>query len=361
MSIMAVFLAGLVKLWWNNRLMKKQTILDEEKRARVEEMRRTGLPLKRTNEIPFGVRALQRGVEVDGIWISRPVSPNETTTTKVTPSITVINLDPDKVVEYSSDPKPVPVSAAGTEQAQKNTSGSEGASIADGSRRVVSQPASEPRTNGYRTASVLNEDTLRRLEGQPFIRPAYDTYVPMATPRNPRQPSQRSSISSSGESMDSPPHSARSVSGRSYTSSRSSRLYMARNAHEARTGYSAMYRQGDEHRDPFGGATSGWAHATNGGSAIPSSDPRVQPHMFMPEPTFGPGDLHYNNRKARRVNGGFEVLPAGTFGVLHEFEGTTGGSDADIDDNLDPSIRPMRSSNRLKKKSNGQLREDNQA
>jgi len=85
MSIMAVFLAGLVKLWWNNRLMKKQTILDEEKRARVEEMRRTGLPLKRTNEIPFGVRALQRGVEVDGIWISRPVSPNETTTTKVTP------------------------------------------------------------------------------------------------------------------------------------------------------------------------------------------------------------------------------------------------------------------------------------
>jgi len=77
----------------------------------------------------------------------------------------------------------------------------------------------------------------------------------------------------------------------------------------------------------------------------------------MPEPTFGPGDLHYN-RKARRVNGGFEVLPAGTFGVLHEYQ-ATGGSDADIDDNLDQRIRPMRSSNKLRKKSNGQLQEEN--
>ena len=63
---MAVFLAGLVKLWWITRLLKKQEVLDEEKKARVEEMRRTGLPPKRANDIPFGIRAIQSGVEVPG-------------------------------------------------------------------------------------------------------------------------------------------------------------------------------------------------------------------------------------------------------------------------------------------------------
>ncbi|KAK0656085.1 hypothetical protein B0T16DRAFT_293153, partial [Cercophora newfieldiana] len=222
MAIVAVFFAGLVKLWWNNRLMKKQIVLDEEKRARVEEMRRTGLPLKRTNDIPFGVRALQRGVAVDGIWISRPVSPNDTTTTKVTPSIAVINLDPDKVVEYSSDPKPVPVSTASNEHAQKHSPRFEDVDSFTGP--AVPQFAPEPRRQDYQMNTVLNEDTLSRLEGQPFLKPAYETYAPTAVPRNPQRPSRGSSLSSSGESMDSPPHSTRTASGRSYTSSRSSRL-----------------------------------------------------------------------------------------------------------------------------------------
>ncbi|KAK0633398.1 hypothetical protein B0T14DRAFT_417389 [Immersiella caudata] len=322
MAILAVFFAGLIKLWWNTRLMKKQAVLDEEKKARVEEMRRTGLPLKRTNEIPFGVRALQRGVEVDGIWVSRPVSPNGTATTRKS------NVRPEDTIST------------------------------DGGQTPLSHFAPRPRRARHQTDTVLNEDTLRRLEGQPFPR-TYDTYTPTSAPKNPRYPSHTSSLSSSGESMDSPPHSIRSVSGRSYTSSRSSRLYMARNVQEARIGYSSMYRQGDEPRDSFGGPIPVRAQVVNGYSTVPQGDVRGSPNdMTMPEPTFGPGDLHYN-RKARRVNGGFEVLPAGTFGVLHEYQGPT-GSDADIDDNLDHSIRPTRSSNKLRKKSNGHLKEDSQ-
>jgi hypothetical protein len=360
MAILAVFFAGLVKLWWNTRLMKKQAVLDEEKKARVEEMRRTGLPLKRTNEIPFGVRALQRGVEVDGIWVSRPVSPNGTTTTRVAPSVTVIDLDPDKVVEYSPDPRPVPTSAIAAEHTQKGNMRLEDTNSTDGSRPPLSHFAPQPRRPGHQLDTVLNEDTLRQLEGQPFLRPTYDVYAPNSAPKHPRNLSHTGSISSSGESMDSPPHSSRSVSGRSYTSSRSSRLYMARNVQEARIGYSSVYRQGDEQRDSFGGTMPARAQVVNGYSAIPQGDGRGYPNgMAVPEPTFGPGDLHYN-RKARRVNGGFEVLPAGTFGVLHEYQGPTGGSDADIDDNSDQIIRPMRSSNKLRKKSNGHLHEDSQ-
>jgi hypothetical protein len=36
--------------------------------------------------------------------------------------------------------------------------------------------------------------------------------------------------------------------------------------------------------------------------------------VSVPEPTFGPGDLRYN-RRSRKINPGFEVLPAWTFGA----------------------------------------------
>lgn len=351
--------------------MKRQAIFDEEKRARMEEMRRTGIPIKRANEIPFGVRALQRGVEVDGIWISRSDSPHETTA-RATPLVAVIDLDPDKIVEYSADLGPVPVSTSESEQPpQKHcppigtkSQRLEDVESTDGGRQAappVSPSPLQPRRQGYHAASVLNEDTLRRLEGQSFLKPSYDTYVPAPSPRNPRRPSQRSSVSSSGESMDSQPRSMRSASGRSYTSSRSSRLYMARNVHESRFGYGAGAHgwQGDENRDPFG-----TPHVVPTPARTPSGFSYNDPHSMQQqerlahEPTFGLGDLHLN-RTTRRVNGGFEVLPAGTFGVLHEYEGNAGGSDADVDDNLaGRSVRATKSSNKLRKKSNGQLQDD---
>lgn len=58
--------------------MAKQEILDEEKRARTNEMQKTGLQMCSGVDIPFGVRAIQCGVEVDGIWISRPNTSNST-------------------------------------------------------------------------------------------------------------------------------------------------------------------------------------------------------------------------------------------------------------------------------------------
>jgi len=77
-SIGSVFAAGLVKLWWTNRTVRRQEIIDEEKRQHMAEIERTGLPSKRDTTIPFGVRAIQRGLEVDGIWISRPGTPTLT-------------------------------------------------------------------------------------------------------------------------------------------------------------------------------------------------------------------------------------------------------------------------------------------
>ncbi|KAK0733404.1 hypothetical protein B0T26DRAFT_633513 [Lasiosphaeria miniovina] len=290
MAMVVVFCAGLVKLWWSNRLLRKQEILEEEKRARLQEMRKSGIPHKRTNDIPFGIRAIQSGVEVDGIWISRPPSLNETATPKTGYSTT---LQPQV---------PVP---------------------------PVSQFATQPKRRPNREASVLSEDTLKKLEHQAHPKPAYETYIPTSAPRNPRQPSQRSSVSSSGESTESQPRSARSASGRSYTSSRSSRLYMARNLRENRLGYSGVPQgwQEKDLRDPF----DTLARTPSGFSALSQSDTlssvlQSREPPSVPEPIFGPGDLHLN-KSTRKVNDGFEVISAGTFGIPPEFSGSVGATD----------------------------------
>jgi len=372
MGIVAVFFAGLVKLWWNTRLMKKQEILDEEKKARLEEMRKTGIPLNRPNEIPFGVRAIQSGVEVDGIWISRPVSPNEAPRAKTAPSVTVIDLDPDKAVEYSGDSKRGSHMTASSENAPQQHSLPNGsiserlnnAESFDENKQTtapISQFVSQPRRHVRRSRGVLNEDTLRRLECQVPRVSTHNTYTPTSAPRNGRQPSQRSSISSSGESMDSQTRSNRSISGRSYSSSRSSKLYMARNVNENRGGYNPdamIHAWQEEQRDPFVTPKEGTpARTPSGFSALSSGEYRASPtRLLIPEPTFGPGDLHVN-RATRKVNNGFEVLPAGTFGVLHEFEGNVAVNGLDCG-NLDQEGRPNRSLNKLRKKSNGQLQGD---
>ncbi|KAJ4016773.1 hypothetical protein NW752_003904 [Fusarium irregulare] len=85
--IVLVFIAGLIKLWWSNRSMRRHEIIDEEKRARLSLMSYCGIANMRTPEIPFGIRALQSGIEVEGIWISRPNSPESC---QITPSATFV-------------------------------------------------------------------------------------------------------------------------------------------------------------------------------------------------------------------------------------------------------------------------------
>lgn len=352
MAIVAVFCAGLGKLWWNNRLMKKQEALDEEKRARVEEIRKTGLPMKRGNQVPFGVRAIQSGVEVDGIWISRPASLNELGEKHA--SSTTLGRDSDsqnKRRDYSEDEKSVVVTTAhldrsGPKQSPSTASIFQKLTDTDSTESThsaappVSQFAySRPKRQSSRpTASgTLNEDTLRRLEGHsPSKQTPYGTYVPTSPPCRPNP---RSSASSSADSVDSQPRSAGGASGRSYaSSSHSSRLYMmsARGAAPATnttpTTAAAAAATGPGGRsghetaasDPF--ATPRTARTPSGLSAFsmasetassarvlslsssspsqvgqqqPQQQQQQQREMAVPEPTFGPGDLHYN-RGARR-------------------------------------------------------------
>ncbi|EHK16782.1 uncharacterized protein TRIVIDRAFT_41337, partial [Trichoderma virens Gv29-8] len=74
--IVLVFAFGLVRLWWTNRKIARLELIDEERRVRLAEMRYCGINARGINDIPFGVRAIQKGIQVEGIWISRPNTPD---------------------------------------------------------------------------------------------------------------------------------------------------------------------------------------------------------------------------------------------------------------------------------------------
>lgn len=73
--------------------MQKLELIDAEKRARRSDVQRCGVNSLLVNEIPFGVRALQRGVEVEGIWISNSNTPE---LSQVASSTTLIGEDSAK-------------------------------------------------------------------------------------------------------------------------------------------------------------------------------------------------------------------------------------------------------------------------
>ncbi|PHH61071.1 hypothetical protein CDD82_2188 [Ophiocordyceps australis] len=75
--IVLVFAVGVLKLWWCNRQLRKHEVIEEERRARLAEMRCCGISAIGPNDIPFGVRALESGVEVEGIWISQSNTPTD--------------------------------------------------------------------------------------------------------------------------------------------------------------------------------------------------------------------------------------------------------------------------------------------
>ncbi|KAI9711624.1 MAG: hypothetical protein M1812_007147 [Candelaria pacifica] len=75
-AIVVTILAGCGKLWWSHWQLRKYTAVDAAKRAQPEEMRQAPKPSRaRGNDIPFGVRAIESGIEVDGVWISRTNTP----------------------------------------------------------------------------------------------------------------------------------------------------------------------------------------------------------------------------------------------------------------------------------------------
>lgn len=91
--IFIVMIAGVIRLQYLTWKSKKIILEDEEKKARISEVRNTGLRVRRDKDIPFGVRAIESGIEVDGIWISRPTTPATQNEKLFTSSMTTLTTE----------------------------------------------------------------------------------------------------------------------------------------------------------------------------------------------------------------------------------------------------------------------------
>ncbi|KAF3000222.1 hypothetical protein E8E13_007327 [Curvularia kusanoi] len=77
--VVTIFL-GLLKLWYDRSKIRKYSKVNKGKEAATPEMLEAQ-PVQRVqaeemkDDIPFGVRAIESGIEVDGVWISRSNTP----------------------------------------------------------------------------------------------------------------------------------------------------------------------------------------------------------------------------------------------------------------------------------------------
>ncbi|KAL5118325.1 hypothetical protein ACEQ8H_003835 [Pleosporales sp. CAS-2024a] len=78
-GIVVTIAIGLLKLWYDTRKLKKYTKVDKGKQAATPEMLEaqpvTAGSVESKKNAPFGIRAIQSGIEIDGVWISRSNTP----------------------------------------------------------------------------------------------------------------------------------------------------------------------------------------------------------------------------------------------------------------------------------------------
>ncbi|KAI1137016.1 hypothetical protein F5Y05DRAFT_94321 [Hypoxylon sp. FL0543] len=329
-AMVVVFCIGLLKLWWLSRFLKKHTVLDLEKRARQLEMQKSGLPAGKRVDIPFGVRAIQSGVEVDGIWISRPGTPIEVD--RVSPSIAssltletgsrskgkekelathattmVIEVEPTP----DQSPQPSPTLSASGRHVPPAADRSRAKSYPSGA-----QPTYQPKGPSHRRTDITAEspdvDTLDRHGRAKARHRQVETYVPTnsfsSTESSSMSSQQRTMIDRSSTSSD----DIANRSGTRYVSHlRQSALPTPRtlNSYEdpETSASNAEYfssTYAEQRRNPFEAPSA----------TEPQPVPRPPLAASRPTPHRSYSGESHANTQSRRVNAGFEILPAGTFG-----------------------------------------------
>ncbi|KAL9580802.1 MAG: hypothetical protein Q9212_004281 [Teloschistes hypoglaucus] len=153
LTFVAVLFAGMIKLAHTHWKLRKYTALAKTKAAQKEEgIQRQPSAVRRKkngNDVPFGIRAIESGIEVDGVWISRSNTPANST--PGSPSL-LANKDP--AVQH-----PAPADRSST--------------VSDMSRLEIPQPAhgGRPRQNPSRSSNAsYTRSSGGNPGGNPFER-----------------------------------------------------------------------------------------------------------------------------------------------------------------------------------------------
>ena len=324
-------------------------------------MRRVGLPPTRTRkqrghcDIPFGVRAIQTGVEVDGIWISRPTTPSRSSSQSRTLPSEASNrsnaaegkrLLSGDYQPYTSSPlghNTEPAPASSSPQASSSDPHAHGSGLADVHSNMpaplpqisesvtVASSSKTAMQATVRGSSPLNEDALRRLEGtysptgfgapggsnsSATLRPPYlNTYIPSSRMSSPSPSIAQHNVLKS--SLSSCPHYGLLTAGGSGAN-------LDSNSTSSHSSTSSQQGSAPHRRPPLMLAPAtvlpitAPAYASYRGYHTQSIASSASHHYCAPpqpsslQMTTFPGNARAN-RASRKVNPSFEVLPAGTF------------------------------------------------
>lgn len=332
-------------------MVQRHRVVDEEKRTRIQQLRNNGqiIESRKSHDIPFGIRAIQSGIQVDGIWISQTN----------TPAPSVLKLGHRR--GNSQDHLASTVSSKGVEcselryedtQPSSKHRGSSFRSIdlgnpSDaGDEKVHGNKASyKPRTCShlrYGSHGVYDEETLDQLEGRISPKGKVRAHRPRGS-RKGKVDVDSSSAADNERSSDNASDSETSLSqkaditdpsrqallidkptsgGRSLSISSvpSGRPVTANEGPEsAKAEYFSVPIESPDYDkpDPFETPLMSPLESllpqqtsTSPNWLDGAEQPGTSTQSSLP---FVPGELHINT-VARKVNSGFEVLPAGTFG-----------------------------------------------
>jgi hypothetical protein len=303
--------------------------IDEEKRVKVQEMRKSGVYVEhpKGSDVPFGVRAIESGIEVDGIWISSKTSTPLPNNLRNLPSSTSQSSQSSDSASLSDSQGSTPI----RQNVPRNTSSHSTFDKAVGAE-VIAQDQGSARRGGYkpRQSSALryssygegqvDATTLGALEGK---------RVQADRTRTARQ---RGSADSASDVTTDPDRSSGSDSDDTLSNGRS-RIQGTDNQRSQNKGTDYFPLPTDDarmeklnpfitpDRTPLG---SPRFHNPANDSAVDSqqplltsTSPELGPLQSVPSQTNEPRA----NQSVRKVNPGFEVLPAGTFGPNQDTKG----------------------------------------
>lgn len=359
MCIGAVFLAGLIKLWWSTRYAKKHELIDEERRAKEQEMRQSGIwvePKSKGSDIPFGVRAIESGVEVDGIWISsKGAQPLPAKLKGVRDQPRVESSSTDS--EQSGLPRvrqPVPRSTSSNSAFDKAVAAealSNSEPLTPQNHRASYKPrhSSLLRFSSY-TEGQYDHNTLDALEGKT---------VPPKNPARKLAKKFESSTSISSAADNERSSESEFEDTLTHQFGPDSEEPMGNNGSRHKTQQDTgdyfsvpLDEMPPEKVNPF--ATPNQSPPTS--SAMADEQVMAESELPLlenesPQPSPAPSGTLKANRSVRKVNSGFEVLPAGTF----ETHTDTKGKGVDRGNTHEIPKKEKRWSNKLTKKARNSM------
>ncbi|KAI9869527.1 MAG: hypothetical protein M1830_005425 [Pleopsidium flavum] len=97
MCFVVTIILGCMKLVYTRYKLRQYIAIASKKQAQQLELKQEGeVTQRRRNDVPFGIRAIESGIEVDGVWISRSNTPIPSSpSTFAAPSIDLPSLSSD--------------------------------------------------------------------------------------------------------------------------------------------------------------------------------------------------------------------------------------------------------------------------